>query len=52
MLPYTEVAMGDEVMARAILVGPGPNAELNRIALEIAFGERLTVSESHIPYRV
>lgn len=51
MLPYTEVAWGDEVMVREIMVGPGPHAVLNRTALEVAFGARLTVSESRIPYR-
>ena len=51
MLPYTEVAWRDEVVVREIMVGPGPHAALNRTALEIAFGSRLTVSESRVPYR-
>ena len=51
MLPYAEVVWTDDVVVREVMVGPGPHAALNRTALEVAFGSRLIVSESRVPYR-
>jgi hypothetical protein len=51
MIPYAELVWTDDVVVREVMVGPGPHAALNRTALEVAFGSRLTVSESRVPYR-